>query len=348
MINWDSFVPMQYKKAGIDSMIRRALSICSSYMSLTAEFDEVRRIGQANGYPLSFIDTHIDIGLSNHLGKNEKKQEVVLECKKKQMYVEIPFTGQTTQTMKKQFSHLSGKLRPDLDVRFFTKPPASVQTFFRNKDPVTKHMQSNIVYSVKCSDCDHSYIGKTDRQAVRRMREHGAPKETFDKRSKGAIKDPAKLPVNIPVNIPVDVPANISVSTSNVVTRSQTRNQNKIAATTAPIAPAPTIAPSATVAAITATTIAATAAKTSKNNSDKKKNVIITSSLAQHEKETGHHINWADFQVVWGDNHPYRLLIKESLLIQAYKPELNRTTHSVPLLIYPAGLPRNLLPDPNG
>ena len=25
MINWDSFVPMQYKKAGIDSMIRRAL-----------------------------------------------------------------------------------------------------------------------------------------------------------------------------------------------------------------------------------------------------------------------------------------------------------------------------------
>ena len=51
-------------------------------------------------------------------------------------------------------------------------------------------------------------------------------------------------------------------------------------------------------------------------NSNYKKNVITASSLAQHEKDTGHHINWADFQVVWGDNHPYRLLIKESLLIQ--------------------------------
>jgi hypothetical protein len=75
MINWDSFVPMQYKKAGIDSMVRRALSICSSFTSLTTEFDEVRRIGLANGYPLSFIDLHIGIGFGNHLGKNDKKQE---------------------------------------------------------------------------------------------------------------------------------------------------------------------------------------------------------------------------------------------------------------------------------
>ena len=68
---------MQYNKVGIDSMVRRALSIRSSYTSLTDEFDEVRRYGQANGYPLSIIDTHIGIGLSNHLGKNDKKQEVI-------------------------------------------------------------------------------------------------------------------------------------------------------------------------------------------------------------------------------------------------------------------------------
>jgi hypothetical protein len=39
-------------------MIRRALSICSTYASLVAEFDEIRRIGQANDYPTSIIDTH--------------------------------------------------------------------------------------------------------------------------------------------------------------------------------------------------------------------------------------------------------------------------------------------------
>ena len=36
-----------------------------------------------------------------------------------------------------------------------------------------------------------------------------------------------------------------------------------------------------------------------------------------------------------------------SFTTNTYKPELNRTTHSVPLLVYAAGLPRNLLTDPN-
>jgi hypothetical protein len=69
-------------------------------------------------------------------------------CDKKRMYAEIPYVKQTTDSMQKKFAHLSDKLRPDLDVRFFMKPPPSVRTFFQNKDSIAKHMQSNIVYSV--------------------------------------------------------------------------------------------------------------------------------------------------------------------------------------------------------
>ena len=181
MTKWDSFVPMNYKKASIDSMIRRALSICSTYASLVAEFDEIRRISQANDYPISFIDTHIGMGLSRYMAKkNNTPTPKPIGCDKKRMYVEIPYIGRTTESMKKKFSHLSGKLRPDLDVRFFMKPPPSVRTFFQNKDPVAKHMQSNIVYSVNCNDCGQTYVGKTDRQAIRRMNEHGAPPATFE------------------------------------------------------------------------------------------------------------------------------------------------------------------------
>jgi hypothetical protein len=46
---------MNYKTASIDRMIRQALSICSTYASLVTEFDEIRRIGQANDCPASFI-----------------------------------------------------------------------------------------------------------------------------------------------------------------------------------------------------------------------------------------------------------------------------------------------------
>ena len=59
-------------------------------------------------------------------------------------------------------------------------------------------------------------------------------------------------------------------------------------------------------------------------------------------------MDWNSFRIVWRDNNVYRLLIKESLIIRVYEPRLNRTTHSVPLLVFPEGLEPHLVPDPNG
>jgi hypothetical protein len=96
------------------------------------------------------------------------------------MYVEIPYTGTTTNSFKKNLSRISAKLRPDLDVHFFARPPPSVQSFFNMKDPIPKHLQANSVYSVQCTDCGQIYVGKTERQPIRRLREHGAPYSTFE------------------------------------------------------------------------------------------------------------------------------------------------------------------------
>jgi hypothetical protein len=41
-------------------------------------------------------------------------------------------------------------------------------------------MQLNIVYSVYFEDYEQTYVGKTDRQTIRRMKEHGAPSSTFE------------------------------------------------------------------------------------------------------------------------------------------------------------------------
>ena len=81
---------------------------------------------------------------------------------------------------------------------------------------------------------------------------------------------------------------------------------------------------------------------------ERKKDVDTSSSIAEHEETTGHHMDWRNFRIVWRDNNVYRLLIKESLIIKAHEPRLNRTTHSVPLLVFPEGLERHLVPDPNG
>lgn len=82
MIKWDSFVPTAYKKASIVTMIQRALAMCSTYSSLAIEFDNIRLIGLRNGYPLSFIDTRIGIGLSKHLKKSTIPDTLAVEREK--------------------------------------------------------------------------------------------------------------------------------------------------------------------------------------------------------------------------------------------------------------------------
>src|SRR4051812_11820255 len=103
MLKWNSFVPIQYKKSCIASMIQRALHVCSTYSLLSDEFDKIRELGQKNGYPLSFINIRIGIGLSNHLkNKHATAPETAPGREKERMYVEIPFTGNTTNLFKKK------------------------------------------------------------------------------------------------------------------------------------------------------------------------------------------------------------------------------------------------------
>jgi hypothetical protein len=160
MTKWNSFVPMSYKTIGIDSMIRGGLSICSTYPLLAAEFDEMRRIGRANNYPSPSV--HIGMDLSEHLTKKAKTTlsstttTTTTELKKKRMYAEMPYVGHTTNSIRSKLAHILSKLRSNLDIRYFKKPPPSVQSFFQNKDCIIKHMQLNIVYSVHCNDCEQT------------------------------------------------------------------------------------------------------------------------------------------------------------------------------------------------
>lgn len=343
LLKWDSFVPIEYKKSTIVSMVQRALAVCSTYTLLATEFNEIRKIARKNGYPLSFIDKRIGIGLSNFLKKSTNPDTSVIGCEKKRMYVEIPYVGDPTYSLKKKLSRISSKIRPELDVRFFPRPPRSVQTFFNTKDPIPKYLQSDIVYSIGCNDCDQIYVGKTERQGIRRLREHGAPSSLFQNDNFTSLTHAATTRNEMDHssdNNPVDV-QNHEI---NVTKRIKCRIKSM------PYPNTKVLRSSARLQEKQKTSISTTEHTTEKNTKPENGRPIVPPALSapfRHEKENNHHMNWKDFQIVWKENNPYKLLLKESLVMKAYQTPLNRTTHSVPLVIFPEGLPATMIPNPN-
>lgn len=339
MTNWNSFVPMTYKKASVVSMIQRAINICSTYTLLAEELDRIRDICHKNDYPKDFVDIRIGIGLSKHLESKPNGQNLpVAGCDKRRLFVEIPYVGQQTDLLKKKINLLTSKNRPDLDVRFIVKPPPSVKTNFRLKDPIPKRLQSDVVYAIKCKDCGECYVGKTERQCERRLREHGAPTNTFEQHSSTTNDHMSN-----------------EILTNNKQTTTTTRSR-KLQSTSCQ-QPSQTIRRSSRIRNKQRQMDELTPNEHPiRQLEDEEKNPLtktnntsgVLSALAEHRNSTGHQIDWSEVRILWRDSVAYRLLIKESLIIRAHEPILNRTTHSVPLLIFPEGLERDLVPDPNG
>ena len=286
------------------------------------------------------VDTLIGIGLTKYLNRNndEESNLPVGGCEKQRLYVEVPFIGNQTEPMKKKIQHLTGSIRPDLDVRFVAKPPRTVKTFFPTKDPLPKHLQSNTVYATTCKDCGDTYVGMTKRQTVTRLCEHGAPKEAFDRETNNNV-DRAQ---------PITVQQRTR-SSRNTTAKVKAKQQQQQQHQTPPLRRSSRIQNrTATLATTVTNTNDDRQSDHTTKTKERTKNVDNSSSIAEHEETTGHHMDWRNCRIVWRDNNVCRLLIKESLIIRAHEPRLNRTTHSVPLLVFPEGLERHLVPDPNG
>ena len=320
-----SFVPFSYKKASVVSRIQRAISVCSSYSLLAVELDEIRRICQLNGYPRGFVDTRIGIGLTKYLNKtnnnnsnSEESNLPVAGCDKDRMYVEVPFIGDQTDQMEKKLQHLSATIRPDLDVRFYAKPPRSVRTFFPNKVPVPKHLQSNTVYTVKCEDCGDTYVGMTKRQTITRQNEHGAPRDLFErakKRKKNNNEDTDK-----PIDSQQQAPA--STNTTTEVKTQQQQQQQKVPPRRSSSRVRERIAALATQVTNKNVDPASAHADVKKKKKKKKKETKKDdtkkkeakkegqqqkeednpSSIAEHVQSTGHKMDWKNFRILWRDS----------------------------------------------
>ena len=168
-LNFNSFLPMDYKKGLINNLLFRAYNICADYVTLHNEIEFLKSIWQRNSFPLFFIDNCIKKILDKLFIKRNISSEV---SKKRQVFICLEFLGKISLQSKKQLAVIFRTCQKNVKLNAVFRSSNRIRNAFRFKDQIPKYMNSNMIYKFKCSICNGVYIGKTKRHFLVREYEH--------------------------------------------------------------------------------------------------------------------------------------------------------------------------------
>ena len=167
-LNFSSFTPILYKINNIKCLLYRAYHICSSYISIAAEFEFLTQYFLNNGYKRSVIDKQIKFFLN--LIFNSEPTDVPT-VQKHQIFIKFPFYGNSSFKFRKKLVNLIKINFPQLSPQVIFTNPYTIKSFFHFKDSVETPMRSSLIYKYRC-DCNVTYIGATNRHLKTRISEH--------------------------------------------------------------------------------------------------------------------------------------------------------------------------------
>ena len=175
------------------------------------EFEFINDICKQNGYPNNFVERQIRHTLNRCIEKQKKinklckdsktikpesKQDETNETHADTLILNIPFVGKATQQFSKDIKKLTKKVKPTTKLITISRSPPSVGCLFKSKDGLPKIFRSHVVCQLNCSTCSAKYIGKTVRQASRRLKEHGAPPDIITIQPSRAFRRSARVSQN--------------------------------------------------------------------------------------------------------------------------------------------------------
>ncbi|CAF1264942.1 unnamed protein product [Didymodactylos carnosus] len=243
---------------------------------------------------------------------------------KKKICIEVPFINNAAKTFKNDLRKFSTQIRPDIELLVIEKPPPSVQTSFNLKDKIPNYLQSDIVYGVKCQECPSNYFGKTIRQAIRRLEEHGLKRHSLQNLSSESPTTLQSQPQSNTTDLNHSMRSHLSRIAKTEASKRITHQIKQMEVSDDDIF--------------------------GDYNFKKASIPREKSAIQKHSADKHHNFDWDNWNITERDRIQYRLLIKESLSILALKPDLNGTVRSVPLIVFPNGLSMNhkKIYDPGG
>ena len=166
-IDFNSFIPWNYKISWVRSLIHRAREICSTNILFDKQVKLVDKFMAWNNFPFSIRKTLI----TKFLDVKPKEQSKTKE-KHKVLWFNTPYLGKNGEFLLKK---LKRKLKKYLNDKFEFRviyKTNKISMFCSNKDPIDFLNKANVIYKFTCPSCLNSYIGKTERNLVTRLKEH--------------------------------------------------------------------------------------------------------------------------------------------------------------------------------
>ena len=173
IMNFHSFAPEKYKHSVVSGFVYRIYRSCSSWDNFHLSLERAKKILNQNQYPEAFFEPIINQTLDNIISEKEKKEVSEEELEKHKLF--LYYRGKASENFAKDLKKAHAPCRTIFKLKKLKTVLPSL------KPPVEKLLKSHVVYQIKCSSCDASYVGQTTRHLTTRLAEH--------KSRKGPVKE---------------------------------------------------------------------------------------------------------------------------------------------------------------
>ena len=168
-MNYNSFLPVKYKKGLIHTLLFRAYNICADYNTLHNEIEYLKSVWQRNSFPFFFIDSCIKKFLDKLFISSKPSNNA---SDKKEIFICLEYLGKISLQSKKQLIEIFRTCQKNVKLNVVFRSSNRIRNAFRFKDLIPSYMNSKVIYKYKCNICNDVYIGETKRHILVRQYEH--------------------------------------------------------------------------------------------------------------------------------------------------------------------------------
>ena len=151
--NFNSFIPDQFKKGLILTLLFRMFKFIPDWHLFHQEVKSLTEIFRKNAYPEHFIDKCVGIFLEKQFVKTTPDQT----APKTEHKISLPYMGKYSNDVKKQLLKLASNCLKDSKITILWNSPRRLRQIFHFKDRLPMRLRSHILYQYSCDGCNSIY-----------------------------------------------------------------------------------------------------------------------------------------------------------------------------------------------